>query len=91
MVAFIGFIAFFTSCISLIPQIYRSYKTKSVNDLSILMLWNFCISSISWVVYGLYIEAMSVLLTNVFMSITAVFLLVLKYKYQQQSSESPPL
>lgn len=82
MIAIVGFIAFFTSCISLIPQIYQSYKTKSVNDLSIVMLWNFLISSISWVIYGIWIDSWSVYLTNIFMLITSIFMLILKFRYR---------
>ncbi len=82
MVTFIGFIAFFTSCISLIPQIYRTYKTKSVEDLSTIMLWNFFISSFSWIIYGILIDSVSVYLTNIFMGITSIFMLVLKFKYR---------
>jgi len=82
MIACIGFIAFFTSCISLLPQIYRTYKTKSVEDISIAMLWNFFISSMSWVAYGILIHSLSVWITNVFMVITSLFMLGFKFKYR---------
>jgi MtN3 and saliva related transmembrane protein len=78
----IGFLAFFTSCISLIPQILRTYKTKSVEDLSFLMLLNFLVCSVSWVVYGMMLNAFSIWLTNIFMSLSSLFLLILKCKYR---------
>jgi len=46
----IGFLAAFTSTISLIPQIYKTYKLKSSQDLSYLMLVNFLITSILWTI-----------------------------------------
>ncbi|MBQ7524179.1 MAG: PQ-loop repeat-containing protein, partial [Alphaproteobacteria bacterium] len=35
-----GYIALITTIIGLMPQIYKTYKTKSARDLSSLMLWN---------------------------------------------------
>ena len=77
----IGFIASFTSIVSLIPQIIQSYRTRSVRDISLLMLINFCICSISWVFYGILTDAQSVWLTNIIMSLFSFILLYFKVKY----------
>ena len=77
----IGFLAAFTSTISLIPQLVQSYNTKSVNDLSIWMLWNFLFSSVFWVMYGVMIASNAVLGTNLIMLLFSVWLLILKIKY----------
>lgn len=81
LIDIVGFVATITSVISLIPQIILSYKTKSVGDLSILMLTNFLICSLSWVYYGILINATSVWVTNVIMTIFSLMLLVMKLKY----------
>jgi MtN3 and saliva related transmembrane protein len=78
----IGFIASFTSTISLVPQIYKTYKTKSVKDLSLIMLINFFLCSISWVVYGILTDTKSVLITNIIMTLFSLIMLVFKIKYQ---------
>jgi len=83
MIVVLGFIASITSVISLIPQIVKSYKTKSVGDLSILMIVNFLISSISWALYGILIDAVSVWATNIVMSVFAIILMKLKFKYDK--------
>ena len=80
-----GFIASFTSVISLLPQIIKSYKTKSVDDISLAMIINFVICSISWVIYGLLTESQSVWITNVIMSIFSIIMLVLKIKYNRNN------
>jgi MtN3 and saliva related transmembrane protein len=82
VVIIVGFIASFTSTISLLPQIYRTYKTKSVEDLSFLMLINFTICSISWVLYGILTNTISVWITNIIMTIFSFILLILKICYQ---------
>ena len=81
LITTVVFIASFTSVISLIPKIIKSYKTKSVSDLSFLMLVNFLICSISWTLYGILIHDLSVLATNIIMTIFSLILLVFKIRY----------
>ena len=76
-----GFLAAFTSTISLVPQLVQSCRTKSVNDLSIWMLWNFLFSSLFWCVYGAMISSYAVVLTNLIMTVFSIWLLILKIKY----------
>jgi MtN3 and saliva related transmembrane protein len=82
----IGFIASFTSTVSLIPQIYQTYKTKSVEDISMLMLINFAICSIAWVAYGVLTNTRSVWITNVIMTISSIFMLFFKVKYKKNNA-----
>lgn len=60
-----GLIAFITSFIGLAPQIYKTMKTKSADDLSMLMLINYFICSISWIVYGVFTNAGYVISSNI--------------------------
>lgn len=77
----IGFLAAFTSTISLVPQIIQSFRTKSVNDLSVWMLWNFLFSSILWCVYGAMIVSFAIICTNLIMSLFSIWLIILRVKY----------
>ncbi len=81
LIKIIGFLAAFTSTISLLPQLIHSFKTKSVADLSALMLWNFLFSSILWCFYGLMISSYAVICTNIIMTIFSLWILALKLKY----------
>ncbi|MEY2392831.1 PQ-loop domain-containing transporter [Wolbachia endosymbiont of Tettigetta isshikii] len=45
--AFLGFIALITSLIGLLPQVYKAYFTKLTCDISMLMLVNYLICSLS--------------------------------------------
>ncbi|MFK7973305.1 MAG: SemiSWEET family sugar transporter [Rickettsiaceae bacterium] len=83
MISILGFIASFTSVISLVPQIIKSYRTKSVSDLSILMLINFLICSVCWTIYGVLIDATSVWVTNIIMTVFSFVLLIFKHKYDK--------
>lgn len=76
-----GTLACLTSTISLIPQIYKTYQTKSVEDLSSVMLWNFCICSLLWIVYGFTTDSATVWITNIIMLVCSIILVVFKLKY----------
>jgi len=59
-------IAMITTIIGLSPQIYKTYITKSAHDLSYLMLYNFLLCSLSWVIHGIYEKDIFVLISNIF-------------------------
>lgn len=83
IISAIGFLAAFTSTISLFPQICKTYKLKSGNDLSYLMLLNFLATSVLWTVYGLMISSFAVWGANIIMIMCSIILLVLKYSYDE--------
>lgn len=62
---FFGFLALTTSLIGLLPQIYKAYVTKSTKDVSLLMLINYLVCSISWIIYGIYQQSNFVILSNI--------------------------
>lgn len=76
-----GIIATVTSFIGFIPQIYKTYKTKSAHDISKIMLYNFLLCSISWIVYGIYTSADFVVYSNVVGLITILVSILQKRYY----------
>ena len=85
MLTVIGSIAFLTTTISLIPQIYRTYTSKSAHDISLLMLINFLVCSLSWVMYGILINDFCVWSTNAVWFACSLFLLALKIRYDKKA------
>ncbi len=85
MTNIIGFLAAFTSTISLLPQIYKTYKSRSAQDLSYLMLLNFFVTSLLWTSYGIMINSIAVWGANLIMIIFSIMLIVLKYLYSESS------
>ncbi len=79
VVASIGSI---TAVVSILPQIIQSYKTKSVNDVSMLMLLNLTVASFSWTLYGAMTADKPLFLTNLLLTIGSLMMVVLKKKYQ---------
>ncbi|WP_265033222.1 SemiSWEET family sugar transporter [Wolbachia endosymbiont (group A) of Sicus ferrugineus] len=60
-----GFIALIASLIGLSPQVYKAYITKVTRDVSMLMLVNYLICSLSWIGYGLYQSSIFVVLVPI--------------------------
>ena len=83
LISIIGFIATVTSVISLPPQLYQTYKTKSARDLSMIMLINFLLCSLSWIAYGFLTNTTSVWITNIIMGIFSLLMIALKITYDR--------
>ncbi len=81
ILSIISFVALITSTISLLPQIYHTYRSKSVEGLSMMMLINFLICSLSWIAYGCLTNARSVWITNCIMTLFSCVLIAFKIKF----------
>ena len=79
----IGYVAGVIIIASWIPQIIKSFKTRSVNDLSILMIFLIFIGTILWVIYGLLVKDVPITAVNVVLVLIISFLLYLKIRYQK--------
>lgn len=79
-----GTIAFITSLIGLLPQIYKSYQTKSTRDVSMILLINWWICSFAWIVHGLCQGALFVVWSNIFGLLTASLAMGQKYYYDRK-------
>jgi MtN3 and saliva related transmembrane protein len=65
-----------------VPQIFKIYKTKSVADVSLFMLLQFCLGMFLWLLYGLHIQDNILIVANTvsFLSLIVAIGLFLKYK-----------
>jgi MtN3 and saliva related transmembrane protein len=78
---FFGVIATITSFVGLFPQIYKTYKTKSAHDLSMIMLLNYLICSFAWIIYGSYTNSTFVIYSNVIGLISSIISILQKKYY----------
>ncbi|APF04145.1 TPA: SemiSWEET family transporter [Legionella pneumophila] len=81
IVIFSGIVAFITSFIGLLPQIVKSLKTKSTEDLSMMMLVNYLVCSLAWIIYGSSTNSFFVTSSNVVGLIVSLLLILLKRRY----------
>ena len=78
----IGSIAGTLTTISFMPQVIKTYKSKSAKDLSLGMFSLFCVGIVLWLVYGLLNHDLPVIISNVVTLILSSTLLYFKIKYK---------
>ena len=80
----IGLLGGTLSCITFVPQIFKTWKSKSVKDISVSSFLIVVSSTIVWIFYGILINSISVLLTNIVVFFTAIIMLWMKWKFSEK-------
>lgn len=80
----LGLIAGTLTTIAYLPQLIKTWRSKSANDLSWSMLITLVVGIILWLVYAVYVQDLPVLLANVVTLILSSIILVLKIRYRRQ-------
>jgi len=78
ILSIVSLIASITSIFSLVPQIIQTYRTKSAKDLSLLMLINILVCSLSWIAYGYLTSVYFICVTNGIMAVFSIILISFK-------------
>ncbi len=71
---------------SFVPQIIKSFKTKSVKDVSEITLLQICAGSALWIIYGIHLKNPVIIVANVVTLATLVILLVLYISYGRRQA-----
>ena len=79
-----GFLAAFLTTIAFLPQLYKTWKTKSAEDVSLVMLILFITGLICWIIYGSQIHSAPIVIANVITFIFNFSILILKITYRQR-------
>jgi len=80
----IGFVAGTLTTIAFLPQLGRTWRTKSADDMSLAMLLTFTAGVFLWLLYGIYVTAWPIIITNAITFLLTLAILVLKLTYQKQ-------
>ncbi len=82
-----GFVAAFLTTIAFLPQVLRTYKTKSADDVSILMLLMFISGLCFWIIYGSKLHSLPVVIANTITLILNSSILAMKLAYSLNDSK----
>lgn len=77
----LGLFAAFCITACFVPQVIKSWKTKSVKDFSWLMLIIYVIGLVAWEAYGLMISNMPLIVSDVVGIILILPIISIKLKY----------
>jgi MtN3 and saliva related transmembrane protein len=78
---FLGYAAGFFILISIIPQIVKSWKTKSTKDLSLSRYLIYILGVILWLIYGIILKNNPMIIINSINLCLASSIVYLKLKY----------
>lgn len=82
LIDILGLVAGTLTTIAFLPQLHKTWKSKSAKDVSLVMMITFCIGVFLWFIYGLAIHAMPVIVANAVTLILALLILLLKIRYK---------
>lgn len=81
LVSALGFVAGTLTTVAFLPQVIRTWRTKSAKDLSLPMLISFTTGVVCWLIYGLLIDSLPIILANGVTVLLAGTNLILKLRY----------
>ena len=85
----IGIVAGLCTTLSFAPQVFRTWKTRSVGDISLGMYGLLCFGVALWLVYGLLADSLSVVLANAATLVLALAVLVMKLRFGRSAPARP--
>ena len=79
-----GFLAALLTTIAFLPQLYKTWKTKSADDVSLSMLILFIVGLLCWIIYGLKINSIPILVANIVTFLFNFSILILKLTFSKK-------
>ena len=86
--AVVGFSAGTLCTLAYLPQALHSFRTRSVQDISLLMLLSLNLGLLLWVAYGFLIKSLPIILPNAVTFLLAFPLLVMKLRFRDGVANS---
>jgi MtN3 and saliva related transmembrane protein len=81
-VEILGLIAGSCTTIAFLPQVIKTWKSRSAKDLSLSMFSIFCVGVILWLIYGILQKDLPVIVANFITLMLASALLFLKLRFK---------
>jgi len=78
----LGLMAAFFSASGFIPQLIKIVNTKLTKDISFSMFSLFLAGVICWLIYGILINSMPIIISNVISMIMNITIIIYKLKYK---------
>mgnify|MGYP001080120033 FL=1 len=78
----IGLIAAVLTTAAYVPQVYKTWKTKSAGNISLTMYIAMFIGILLWLVYGIHLNSLAMILANSVTAILTLIILIFKFRYK---------
>ncbi|MDZ8071122.1 MAG: SemiSWEET transporter [Nostoc sp. DedQUE08] len=81
-ITILGLAAATITTISFLPQMFKTWQTKSAKDVSLVTLITFISGVFLWLIYGIYLQSLPIILANAITLVFNLIILWLKIKYR---------
>ncbi len=78
-----GFLAAFLTTIAFLPQLIKTWRTKTAEDISVVMLLTFLTGVSFWIVYAMQINSLPILIANIITFLLNATILLLKLDFER--------
>lgn len=78
----IGLTAAVLTTSAYVPQVYKTWKTKSAGNISLTMYIAMFIGIILWLIYGIHLNSLAMIVANIVTAILTLIILVFKIRYK---------
>ncbi len=78
----LGLVAGSLTTISFLPQVIKTWQTRSAKDLSLVMFSVFCLGTLLWLTYGILIESSPIIIANAVTLVLSSILLFFKLRFK---------
>ena len=78
----LGLVAATLTTGAFVPQVYKTWKNKSVKDISLSMYTVLLMGLLLWIVYGFYINSLPIIAANIITATLSVLIVITKIEYK---------
>ena len=79
----VGLVAAVLTTGAFVPQVYKTWKIKSADDISLTMYLVLFVGLILWLIYGIHLNSLPMILANSVTGILALIVLFFKLTYKK--------
>ncbi|GAA4742679.1 SemiSWEET family sugar transporter [Flavisolibacter ginsenosidimutans] len=83
----LGMAAGSISAVTFLPQVIKTWKTKSADDISLLMFTFATVSVVMWLIYGIILRDVPIIYTNSLVLICSLIMLYFKFRYSHKKDK----
>lgn len=77
----IGLVAAFCTTVAFVPQVVRTWKSRSTKDISLGMFVFYAVGIFAWLVYGVLLGDVPLIASNTITFVLSLIMLGLKLRY----------
>ncbi len=80
-VEILGYAAGAITCLTFLPQVIKTWQSKSAKDVSLNMFLIAALNEVMWIIYGALLNNWVIILTNAVVLCMSMIMIWLKFRY----------